>query len=177
MTPELQKRVEAIIAGRADRLKGEARARAKKWREKNPDAVRAIQKKFYHSNPNARDEARARHKKQREANPEAYRAYYRDRARNRRHEIRWEHIKRAFGLSREQWESIFTLQGNKCAICPATEPGRTNWHTDHCHETNVVRGILCGNCNAGLGLFDDNEDTLIAAAAYVRKHRECAQLP
>lgn len=42
---------------------------------------------------------------------------------------------------------------------------------DHCHETGVVRGLLCHNCNRGLGLLQDNPTYLRQAANYVEKYR------
>lgn len=55
---------------------------------------------------------------------------------------------------------------------PRTEPcGRGFWHTDHCHGTGKVRGILCHHCNVGIGHFNDAPEALRNAALYLEKHQ------
>lgn len=51
-----------------------------------------------------------------------------------------------------------------CVICGNDGP---NLAVDHCHETNVVRGILCMNCNQGLGKFKDDPELLEFARIYL----------
>ena len=72
-----------------------------------------------------------------------------------------------FGITLETFNSLLTSQNNSCAICGTTNPGGYNWHVDHCHTTNKVRGILCSACNQGLGLFYDNKTTLQNAITYL----------
>lgn len=42
---------------------------------------------------------------------------------------------------------------------------------DHDHETLEVRGLLCRNCNTGLGMFGDSDEKIQKAIEYMRKWR------
>lgn len=66
----------------------------------------------------------------------------------------------------ERYEELLLEQNHACQICKRV-PERT-LHVDHCHATQKVRGLLCGECNRGLGNFDDSEEFLLAAVAYLR---------
>jgi hypothetical protein len=58
----------------------------------------------------------------------------------------------------------------KCEICDTTAPGGVGgWHVDHDHETHEIRGILCSNCNRGLGYFKDFKNiSLDKVAMYLK---------
>lgn len=82
------------------------------------------------------------------------------------------HVK-AYGLTPDDYDSLLEKQDGKCAICarPAAEaPGKHGLHIDHCHTTGAVRGLLCANCNRGLGLFADDPSALETAAQYLRRN-------
>ena len=49
-----------------------------------------------------------------------------------------------------------------CTIC-----GKPGNQVDHCHKTNKVRGLLCINCNQGLGKFQDDPELLEFARIYL----------
>lgn len=51
----------------------------------------------------------------------------------------------------------------ECVICGAEE----NLVVDHCHKTNIVRGMLCNHCNRGLGHFKDDPQLLEFARIYL----------
>lgn len=55
-----------------------------------------------------------------------------------------------------------------CAVC-GKPPTEQRLSVDHSHETGEVRGLLCNNCNSGIGRFKDNPETLVAAAVYLMK--------
>ena len=58
-------------------------------------------------------------------------------------------------------------QGNRCLLCKTDTPRSRGWHLDHNHETGRIRGVLCGNCNRGLGLLQDNPEILLKAREYL----------
>ena len=65
-------------------------------------------------------------------------------------------------------------QGGRCLICGCV-PEKT-LHIDHNHGTGAVRGLLCGKCNVGLGLFGDNPTRLERAAAYLSQYAAAEDL-
>jgi len=76
------------------------------------------------------------------------------------------HLKRRYGIGADEFDELVRQQGGVCAICGRPDPE----HVDHSHETGAVRGILCFNCNGGLGQFRDSTDSLLAAARYLDAH-------
>jgi nitrate reductase cytochrome c-type subunit len=78
--------------------------------------------------------------------------------------------KKDFGISIEEYEVMYIKQNGLCLICKQEETNR-RLSVDHCHETGVVRGLLCGNCNRGLGLFKDNENSLFRALDYIKSYK------
>ena len=79
---------------------------------------------------------------------------------------------RQHGLTTADYDRMLEAQSDRCAICRSKTPlGRGRWHIDHDHVTGQVRGLLCNNCNMGIGYFGDDPEVLTAAAHYVAKHR------
>lgn len=73
------------------------------------------------------------------------------------------HLKRRYGLTEGEVDEMIARQGGKCMIC-RTAPAE---HVDHDHKTGEVRGVLCFNCNGGLGQFKDRRDTMSRAIGYL----------
>lgn len=65
-------------------------------------------------------------------------------------------------------EALLDVQYGNCAACGSDNPGPGHgWHLDHCHETNLVRGVLCQGCNFALGCAKDSIETLYALVEYL----------
>ena len=75
------------------------------------------------------------------------------------------HLMRRYGIGAAEFDALVALQGGVCPICGRETPE----HVDHDHVTGAVRGILCFNCNGGLGQFRDSTDALRAAAIYLEQ--------
>lgn len=72
--------------------------------------------------------------------------------------------RRRYGLTRKQYSVLMRVK--KCQICRAPE----DLHIDHDHGTGKVRGLLCRECNLGLGKFKDDPNLLRAAVRYFASH-------
>ena len=81
---------------------------------------------------------------------------------------------RRYGLTIEEFDSLLDAQGGVCAICRSPETyllasGKdSRLSVDHCHETGVVRGLLCRSCNLVLGHLGDDVKLLEAAIEYLK---------
>ena len=67
----------------------------------------------------------------------------------------------SWGLDRKRHRATSPM----CQICGTTE----RLKADHCHERNVFRGVLCNNCNSGLGFFADDPTRLLGAVQYLER--------
>lgn len=98
---------------------------------------------------------------------EHHKAYMRDYAKKRSQAkpraVREPRKLRGHGLSQSDAKEL--REGKACWICGETDV--TKLCVDHCHKSNVIRGILCRNHNAALGMFQDNPEHLAKAIEYL----------
>lgn len=94
---------------------------------------------------------------------------------------RWRETR--YGVTPARWAEMLNAQGGVCAICAADAPGgRGGWHIDHDHSCcpagrscgACVRGLLCHNCNTGLGRFADDTGRLQNAIDYLTTYERRA---
>jgi hypothetical protein len=79
-----------------------------------------------------------------------------------------------YKISLEEFEKILRSQKNLCAICSRFMNGADQLSTpylDHNHKTQMVRGILCLNCNTLLSHAKENVGILKIAIDYLNEHR------
>jgi hypothetical protein len=105
---------------------------------------------------------------------EEKRAYMRQYHRDNFESYRNRQLTTKFGLSLDEYNAILEDQGGVCAICGDAETkmwkGRLcNLAVDHDHKTGRVRGLLCSNCNRGIGLLQDDIERLQAAINYLKE--------
>lgn len=72
-----------------------------------------------------------------------------------------------YKLTQEQYDTMLDSQKYVCAICQNSCTVYKNLSVDHCHETDVVRGLLCNKCNQGIGLFAHSVKLLMNAVEYL----------
>ena len=141
------------------------RERTAKYRRENPGKVKAIQKRSKErikDDLNRLEKLRGWQKQYREKNRQALSDGERQ---------------RKFGITPERYSELLELQNGTCAICKqpetATRLGKVKaLAVDHCHQSGVVRGLLCADCNTGIGKLKDDPVVLQSAIQYLNKYRD-----
>lgn len=85
-----------------------------------------------------------------------------------------------YKLKEHDFNRMLALQNHRCAICDGDDPHSQNWCVDHDHSCcptqrccgKCIRGILCANCNRGLGAFKDTPKLFDAARMYLVDYKE-----
>jgi hypothetical protein len=124
------------------------KARQKEWDRTHRDKKNANKRKWYGS-----------------LSPEKKKAYNRRQMENAKKNQRCVHLKYEYNLSMDDFASLLQSQDNKCAICQ--DPFSKTPHVDHDHTTGKIRGLLCNNCNAGIGFLKDSPKLLRLAIEYL----------
>lgn len=82
-------------------------------------------------------------------------------------------LKFVYGITEEDYQRMLVEQGGACAICQATENKYAgefrSFAIDHNHDTGDIRGLLCNQCNRGLGMLGDTVESLNRVVAYLER--------
>ena len=118
---------------------------------------RRLFKKAYNATSEVKEKRRAYHKVS-YAKPEI------------REQQRKSSLRRDFGITLEQYDTMLQGQGKTCAICNHKNANGKRLAVDHCHGTGKIRGLLCSGCNVSLGHLKDSPTILASALRYLAKH-------
>jgi len=76
---------------------------------------------------------------------------------------------RMFGVSEDDYNELFKNQSGGCAICGKHQNELSrSLCVDHCHDTGKIRGLLCSDCNVGIGRLKDSLENLKNAIEYLK---------
>jgi len=79
-------------------------------------------------------------------------------------------LKSNYGITLELYNQILESQEGKCRICKTDSSLLVKrLAVDHCHQSNLIRGLLCQNCNTAVGLLKDSTDILNSAIKYLEE--------
>ena len=80
-----------------------------------------------------------------------------------------------YGITLDEYNELFEQQQGLCALCKKPETTRRNKKgdgperlaVDHCHDTGLVRGLLCFKCNTAIGALGDTQEAALRAMKYL----------
>jgi hypothetical protein len=143
----------------------------RQWRIDNPEKTAAYHRKWAQDNP---DKNSAIVRRWRARHPEKSRAAVKHWQATHHAQYKDARLRRSHGMTLEQFNAMLRAQGGCCAICrKRPTKGRKKYlSVDHSHalpkgHPKRNRGLLCDNCNHGLGHFRDNPEILKKAIAYL----------
>ena len=127
--------------------------------------------KYYHNEQRYRD-------KNAKERARLWRLKYPERSRENSKKYQREHPDQLFkwqlkkyNLTLEEYKQLEIEQNNRCAICLNGVSGMSHSNKrlsiDHDHLTGKVRGLLCGNCNVGIGHLKHNPILLQNSITYL----------
>lgn len=133
--------------------------------------------KWLRNHPEARERNRLRNVVWRAKDRAKYNQSMNEWRANNRDKVAQYKWKERYGITPAQYMEMLHIQNNRCAICGNEETARHNRSkevqklaVDHCHITGKVRGLLCQDCNRGIGKFQEDPVRLQNAITYLLKH-------
>ena len=147
------KKAKEYAARHYQKNKAKYRAANKRWIENHPDEFLAIQRNYL-ATEKGKQSVMKKQKK--------FQGSEKSNTRYRR-----SNLKRAYGLTLEQYDVMFDEQNGVCAICNEQATDGRRLAVDHDHKTGKIRGLLCMNCNVGIGNLQDDITILRNAVDYL----------
>lgn len=112
-------------------------------------------------------------------NPEKYRKYRKEYFEKNKENVAnkayFQSVLTKYSLTQKDYETLWEKQAGRCKICDKAFKDIKRPSVDHCHDTGRVRGLLCKQCNTGIGQFKDNPDLLLLACDYLLDFQELSE--
>jgi hypothetical protein len=80
-------------------------------------------------------------------------------------------MRKKYGITLEQYQAMLEKQNGVCAVCGEHCKSGRALSVDHNHATGALRGLLCGNCNRGIGYLQDDPELIRAALEYMLSYQ------
>jgi len=129
-----------------------------------------LDKRKYEYNRNS-EKYKEKTKKWSEENQEAVKKYRREYYLKNKSKSQELHLKNTYNLTIDDYNKIFDEQKGCCKICEKHQSEfKAKLAVDHCHQTGKIRGLLCNNCNRGLGHLKDSVLLLKKAIKYIKNN-------
>ena len=92
------------------------------------------------------------------------------------HYLRVRNIMSSYKVSESEAERLRSIWNCECCGVELTKAKSnvrciTDQVIDHCHETNIIRGVLCSACNLALGHARDSVEVLEKLKDYLINHK------
>lgn len=125
-------------------------AAKRRWRQEHPEEVKAYRRKSYEAK---KERERETTREWRAANPDKVK----ETAARRRVKVKAQRLDMYYRhrLAPEDYDRILAEQNNACALCRKSF-AELSARIDHCHNSTLVRGVLCSWCNARLGWYENH---------------------
>jgi hypothetical protein len=111
------------------------------------------------------------HKEKKIKQQQEYRSLHKEEIKKRAKE-RYKNNRRylvKYGITLEEYNALLIEQNNECKICHKhITQSKYAFDVDHEHDTGIVRGLLCRQCNTALGLFREDTEILLSALIYLK---------
>jgi len=148
--PELRERRIASAKASQERNKEERKEYLARYYRENPEKYKRTQEQ-----KDKRNAARRKRYREDMEYREKIKEQTRVRTRRNPNAKKEGRLKSQYGIDLSDYSELMAHQGGKCAICGHADTSNPKFFpmVDHCHKTGAVRGILCSNCNQGLGKF------------------------
>lgn len=152
-------------------------ADVRKWEKENPERTKEMQRE---SRKRCRDRVRASnrasYRRHKEARTEYSRKMYNtnpDVKKSKKDGDRKWRLKTKYGLTVEQFDEMLLSQKGHCALCakPMSKP-----IIEHCHKTGIIRGLVHQQCNAMIGMAQDDPEVLRSAIVYLNRFRSDSEI-